>query len=249
MEIINIDKDCEIVLDTQAKKIQININKCKAIISDISSSNKIINLNEGELDYCLVKKNEKKNSNEINICSGIAKIRILDLYQEKSEIEYQINLDKENSNIDLKIASIAKNESKKDYKIKTNNNVRITNTKIDCFGIVEDKSSLTYDVTSFIKKGAKQSIVNQNSKILLFDKESIGINNPILEIEENDVKANHGSSIGMIDEETLFYLTSRGIKENDARNLVSIGKVNYLIDEIKNKEIKEKLLNEIFKGV
>ena len=66
-----------------------------------------------------------------------------------------------------------------------------TRIKIYCFGIVEDTSKLKYDITSFIKNGAKRSVVNQNSKILLFDKESTGINNPILEIEENDVKANH----------------------------------------------------------
>ena len=64
-------------------------------------------------------------------------------------------------------------------------------------------------------------------------------------IEENDVKANHGSSIGMIDEDTLFYLTSRGIEEKDARNLVSLGKINYLIEEVKNEEIKQSLLTKV----
>ena len=249
MEIINIDKDCEIVLDTQSKEIEVNINKCKVVISDMSFSNKIININEGELDYCFIKKNGEVNTNQININSSSVKVRVLDLYKENSKIDYQINLNSEESNFDLSIASISKKNVNKSYKIKTNNNVRYTNAKIDCFGIVEDKSSLEYDITSFIKKGAKQSIVNQNSKILLFDKESIGINNPILEIEENDVKANHGSSIGMIDEETLFYLTSRGISESDARNLVSIGRVSYLIDEVKDEKIKKDLLNEVLKGV
>ena len=73
----------------------------------------------------------------------------------------------------------------------------------------------------------------------------MGVNNPVLEIEENEVKANHGSSIGMIDEETLFYLTSRGINEKDARDLVSLGKINYIIDTIKDEKIKEDLLKQI----
>ncbi len=249
MEIINIDKDCKIVLDTQANEVEININKCKVIISDISSSNKVINVNEGELDYCYIKKNGNLNRHVINASESEVKVRVIDLYSNSSENKYLINMNDENSYVDLSIASISKKNVKKEYKINTNNNVRNTGVKIDCFGIVEDNSSLSYDITSFIKKGAKQSRVNQNSKILLFDKESIGINNPVLEIEENDVKANHGSSIGMIDEETLFYLTSRGIKESDARNLVSIGRVNYLIEEVKDERIKEELLKEVLERV
>ena len=53
----------------------------------------------------------------------------------------------------------------------------------------------------------------------------------------------------MIDEETLFYLTSRGIKESDARNLVSIGRVNYIIEEVKDEKIKEELLKEVLERV
>ena len=103
---------------------------------------------------------------------------------------------------------------------------------------------LKYDITSFIKKGAKKSVVNQSSKILLFDKESIGINNPILEIEENDVKANHGSSIGKIDDETMFYLCSRGLSKVEATNLICLGKIQHLIDKIEDTIVKETLINK-----
>lgn len=249
MEIINIDKDTKIVLDTQANEIEININKCKAIISDISSGIKNINVNEGELDYCFIKKDDKNVNSNININDGSANLRVIDILNKNSNCEYEINLENENSEATFSVASIASNSSIKEYKIRTNNNVRNTSVKIDCFGISEDVSSLKYDLTSYIKKGAVKSRVNQNSKILLFDKESKGINNPILEIEENDVKANHGSSIGMIDEDTLFYLTSRGIEEKDARTLVSLGKVNYLIEEVRDEKIKEDLLKEVLERV
>ena len=249
MEIININKDSKIVLDTQAKEVEININKCKVVISDISSCIKTINVNEGELDYCFIKKDNLDISNKINLVSSSANIRVVDIYDGSSDNDYVFNLNSEASELDFSVASIAKSNVNKVYKIRSNNNIRATSVKIDCFGIVEDSSLLKYDITSFISNGAKGSRVNQNSKILLFDKESIGINNPILEIEENDVKANHGSSIGMIDEETLFYLTSRGIKESEARNLVSLGKINYLIEEVRDEKIKEDLLKLMIKGV
>jgi Fe-S cluster assembly protein SufD len=41
-----------------------------------------------------------------------------------------------------------------------------------------------------------------------------------LEIYADDVKCSHGSTIGQLDEEAIFYLQSRGISENTARRLV-----------------------------
>ena len=249
MEVINFDKDAKIVLETQAKEVEININKCKVVISDISNCNKTININDGELDYCYIKKDYKDITINVVVNGGNVNARTIDILDKQTNDTYVFNLNKENSVIEFNVATIAKNSTNKKYKVRSNNNVYSSNTKIDCFGISEDVSLIEYDVTSFIKKGAHKSRVNQNSKILLFDKESKGINNPILEIEENDVKANHGSSIGMIDEETLFYLTSRGIKESDARNLVSLGKINYLIEEVRDEKIKEDLLQEVIERV
>lgn len=244
MEIININNDDTIVLDTQANEVEVNINNCRVIITDISTSIKNINVKNGSLDYCYIKKDINDIKTNINVISGNANIKVIDILNNTSKNDYCLNLIDEGSKIDFSVASVARINSVKDYKIDSINNAKYSNVKIDCFGISENESCIKYDITSLIKKGAKKSVVNQSSKILLFDKESKGINNPILEIEENDVKANHGSSIGMIDEETLFYLTSRGIEEKDARNLVSIGRINYLINEVKDEKIKEELLNE-----
>ena len=249
MEIININKDEKIVLDIQAKEIEININNCRAVITDLSSGVKKINVYDASLDYCYIKKGINDIVTNVNVSNGNAQVKVIDILNNTSNNNYCLNLLDEDSEIDFSVASIARLDSSKDYKIDSVNFSRNTNVKIDCFGISENKSSIKYDITSLIKKGAKHSIVNQSSKILLFDKESKGINNPILEIEENDVKANHGSSIGMIDEETLFYLTSRGIEEKEARNLVSIGRINYLINEVKDEKIKEDLLKEVSERV
>ena len=239
MEIINIDKDTTFVLDTQSNEVKININKCRVTITDVSDSNKYISVNEGILDYCYIKKGGSDLVNNIVINNGNADIRVIDVASNESKNKYVIDLEDEDSSVNITVASISKLNSKKDYDIYTRNNKPYTESK------VEDSSYLKYDIKSFIKNGARKAIVNQASKILLFDKNSMGINNPILEIEENDVKANHGSSIGMIDEETLFYLTSRGIKEEDARRLVSLGKINYIIEEIKDEKIKQELLIEM----
>ena len=245
MEVININENGNYVINTQAKDITVNINKCSATITDVSSSCKNINVLNGELDYSYIKNKGFDCNNNISVNGGRCIINVIDLDKDNSLNNYLVEVNDEYSEFEINIASIAKGDVSKDYKIYSKNNLNDTKVKIDCFGIVEGKSSLKYDITSFVKNGAKRSVVNQNSKILLFDKESVGINNPILEIEENDVKANHGSSIGMIDEETLFYLTSRGIKESIARELVSMGKITYLIEKIKDENIKKELLERV----
>ena len=85
--------------------------------------------------------------------------------------------------------------------------------------------------------------MRQNSNILLFDKNSLGKNNPVLLIEENDVKASHGSSIGKIDDDTMFYLCSRGLSKIEATNLICLGKVEYLMNKINDEKIKELVVN------
>ena len=245
MEVININENGTYVIDTQSEDITININKCEAIITDISSSCKNINVVNGSLEYSYVKNKGFDCNNSIIVNGGKCVINVIDLDKDNSINNYLVDVNSELSEFEINIASIAKGDISKDYRIYSKNNTKDTKVKIDCFGIVEGKSTLKYDVTSFVKHGAKRSVVNQNSKILLFDKESVGINNPVLEIEENDVKANHGSSIGMIDEETLFYLTSRGIKESVARELVSMGKITYLIEKIKDEKIKQELLERV----
>lgn len=245
MEIINISKDSELLIPFKDSDVKIIIENCKVFITDISKGNKEIYVNNAELEYCYIKDSDTNSNNIIKINNGKCIVNVIDLESKDSDDTYTLEVNSEYDSIEFNVASVSKKCSKKSYMIKSINKTRDTNVKIDCFGIVEDTSSLKYDINSCIKNGSKRSVVNQNSKILLFDKESVGINNPILEIEENDVKANHGSSIGMIDEETLFYLTSRGIEESVARNLVSMGKISYMIEKVRNEEIRNKLLERV----
>jgi len=58
-----------------------------------------------------------------------------------------------------------------------------------------------------------------NNNLLLSDKALVNTN-PELEIFADDVKAQHGATIGQIEDESLFYLRSRGISEREARRIL-----------------------------
>ena len=125
----------------------ININKCRVEITDISTSNKVINVKDGFLDYCYVKKNSKDINNKIKVKDGEANIRVIDILDNSGVNVYTIDLENPNSNVNISIASISRLNSKKDYKVNTKNKSIHTTARIDCFGIVEDTSSLKYDIT------------------------------------------------------------------------------------------------------
>ena len=94
---------------------------------------------------------------------------------------------------------------------------------VESRGIVAGKSRLTLSGTGHIKHGAKKANTRQEARIIVFDKGCFASASPILKIDENDVMASHGSAEGMVDEQHLFYLESRGIPEKEARRLITSG--------------------------
>lgn len=95
-----------------------------------------------------------------------------------------------------------------------------------------------------IRKGAKGSDAHLSGKILLFDEAKVSDATPTLEIDENEVKASHDMAVGRIDDETLFYLQSRGLDEEGAKKLIISGffrAVLEKVDEKNRKKIQEKL--------
>lgn len=242
-----IDKDMYVVFSNELEdnNIKIEIKDCKATIIDNSFlCDKEINAINS--DVVVVDISNKSNENSLMLINDGSNIEynIIDLLDDNINFKLEEQVVGANSKTDINIASICYKNKNKNYVINTSNLDRFTTSSVNCFGIVKDNSNLNYDVTSFIKNGAKKSVVRQNSSILLFDEASNGKSNPILVIEENDVKANHGSSIGKIDDDTMFYLCSRGLSKGEATNLICLGKVQYLINKIEDTSIRESLVNK-----
>lgn len=243
--IVNRDSYVVISDEIQAKDIKFNILDCRATVVVIGQClNKKIDLVNSDVKFIEIINNNKIKELSINNDNSLLEYNVIDLSNENINYEIISNSLSSGSSTLINVASICYKDKNKNYVIKTRNKKGNTVHEVNSFGIVKDKSILNYDVSSFIEKGAKQSIVRQNSNILLFDEKSFGQSNPILLIEENDVKASHGSSIGKIDDDTMFYLCSRGLTKSEATNLICLGKVEHLIRKIEDQGIREKLIND-----
>lgn len=102
-------------------------------------------------------------------------------------------------------------------------------------GVFLNRSSFSNDGLVSIFKGAKNTDGYFASKILLFD-DAKGRSVPSLEIDENEVKAGHASTVGRPDEEQLFYLQSRGLSEKAAEKLIISGFFEPLLLSFSKKE-------------
>jgi len=97
-----------------------------------------------------------------------------------------------------------------------------------------------------IKKGAKNTDTFFREDALLLSDTAKAEAIPSLEIDENEVKAGHASTVGPVDEEQLFYLMSRGITRKEAESLVVRGFLFPVSEKLPEKE-KASLENSLQK--
>ncbi|MFD2370415.1 Fe-S cluster assembly protein SufD [Brevibacillus sp. GCM10020057] len=92
-----------------------------------------------------------------------------------------------------------------------------------------------------IEKGATKANGVQAENILMLSDKARGDANPILLIDEDDVKAGHAASVGRFSEESLYYLMSRGITRESAERLIILGFLDPVVSQIPVEEVKNRL--------
>ncbi len=108
-------------------------------------------------------------------------------------------------------------------------------------GILNDKSRGVFNGKVFVAVGASGTDGYQSNKNLLLSNEARVDTKPQLEIFNDDVKCSHGATVGQLEEEELFYLLSRGLNDNLARNLLTYGFAEEIINKIEIESIKKQL--------
>lgn len=88
-------------------------------------------------------------------------------------------------------------------------------------GVVDGEATGTFFGRVLIREGAVKSNTHQLNHNLLLSTDARVHTRPQLEIDNDDVKAAHGATVGQLDEMAVFYLRSRGIDEKSARGLLT----------------------------
>jgi Fe-S cluster assembly protein SufD len=104
--------------------------------------------------------------------------------------------------------------------------------------VLDDSSKAAYQGKIFVNSDAQKTDGYQLSKAILLNENSEFNAKPELEIYADDVKCSHGSASGSLNEDSIFYLMSRGLNYKQSRELLINGFLLDVIDKVTDVEIK-----------
>jgi len=101
-------------------------------------------------------------------------------------------------------------------------------------GVVKDRARAVYYGYIKVSEGAQKTDAYQANRNMLLSSEARADSIPNLNIKANDVRCSHGSSVGQVGSDELFYLMSRGLTREQAERLLVQGFMEDLLAKIKN---------------
>ena len=162
----------------------------------------------------------------------------------RTEIELHLN----GQGINTSIANVSLLNKKSHY---SDENVLINHNAYECKSRQVFKSVLENDCTSIVRgkiyvaPQAQKTDGYQSSRSLLLNDSSKFLCKPELEIYADDVICSHGSTSSSLDRDSLFYLLSRGVRKNKAKEMLITAFISEALDEIEDENIKSALSNYI----
>ncbi len=106
-------------------------------------------------------------------------------------------------------------------------------------GALRDQSRAVYSGWVHVRPDAQKTDAMQTSRNIVLSEHAKADAIPNLEIEANDVRCGHAASVGPVDEDAIFYLTSRGIPRDDAERLIVSGFFQEVLDRVEIDEVRE----------
>ena len=111
--------------------------------------------------------------------------------------------------------------------------------------VIDDSSKSVYQGKIYVDSKAQKTDGYQLSKAVLLNEQAEFNAKPELEIYADDVKCSHGSASGSLNEESIFYLMSRGLDNKTAKELLITGFFLDVVEKITDEEIKKLIKNLI----
>lgn len=111
--------------------------------------------------------------------------------------------------------------------------------------VLDDRSKAVFTGRIIVAENAQKTDARQSSKSLLRSSDAVAHNNPQLEIYADDVRCTHGSTVGQLNEEALFYLRTRGIDRAAAKGLLTLAFAAEVVGNIPVESVRSRLENQL----
>lgn len=213
-----------------------NINKCHYIINVDENSR----LNR----FSIIVETTNKLSIQRDINNnGYYQSMQIDLTSLSVSSDENINLNKQEAYASVIDGIYAINDANKKYQTNLNHYESNCESKAQIFAINNDNAHVSIFTDAYVKNKAVRTVTNQEGRIINLSDTCSGVVLPNLHIDENDVEASHSCSVGSVNQDHIYYLTSRGLTTLQARNILIKGYFNPILENISNEEIKNHIID------
>lgn len=238
----------------QNLKIEVEENSSVKIILEVASQTlthqsyqlELVAKQNSQIKYLLVCELESQND-VVTHHFDVHKDARLDLLAgvvgNQLDVRFHIDLLGEGAEVKMRSITVSSADHKQKMDAYITHYAPNTYGDMTNIGIANERGHVTLNGIEKIEKGMKNANAFQTLKgIIASDLSSVDVN-PILLIDEYDVKAGHGATIGKLEEEALYYLRSRGLTLKEAEKLIINGLIRPIIDEIDDEALKERFVH------
>lgn len=142
---------------------------------------------------------------------------------------------------DTKKVVIGANQQRMNVTTRTVHFGRSSTSNMETRAVLRDEATAIVNGITKIEKGATNANGEQTEKLMMLSTRARGDANPILLIDEDEVKAGHAASVGQIDPEHIHYMMTRGVTREEATRLIIYGFLAPIVSEVPLENVEAQL--------
>ena len=147
------------------------------------------------------------------------------------------------ANVHIRVVAISSTNNEQNIDIELIHQAPYSTGLMHNIAIANNNGKIILNGVEKIEQGMIKVDAYQSLKGIITSDDAVIEVNPILLIDEHDIKAGHGATVGKLDEHSIYYLMSRGLTKKEAEKLMINGLLSPLIDAITDQELKERFIN------
>ena len=214
---------------------------------------------EAEVETLNVAANETRKLNQINLSKEKAakklhikveanahlELTVVDLSENDSTSEIVIDLDGDDSRVDLAAAYFGDGGSRLDLNYIIHQRGRRTEANMFVSGALSGDCDKIFRGTLDFVKGSKGSVGREREEVIVLSDTVRNRSVPLMLSGEDEVDGHHAVSVGRIDEEKLFYLMSRGLDRIEAEKLIVEAMFNPILERLEDTDLRDDIYESI----
>ena len=168
-----------------------------------------------------------------------------DIGQGDYSADVEIDLRGDDSIADLEAVYFGDGTRRLDFNYVIRQRGKRTQATMNVRGALSERCDKIFRGTLDFQRGAKGSTGREREEVIILSKGTRNRSVPLMLAEEDEVDGHHAVSIGRLDEQKIFYLTSRGLDKSEAQRLIVEAAFNPVVEKIPDENLRGELIDSL----